>query len=68
MGEKGISRGILRDQAARKTLQYIFFWTLAFGLVAHGYRYFNANFNYDSLIWLYEPNAQVSMVELHPIC
>lgn len=62
MGEKGISRGILRDQAARKTLQYIFFWTLAFGLVAHGYRYFNANFNYDSLIWLYEPNAQISMV------
>lgn len=61
MGEKNAPRSILRDQAARETLKYVFFWTLAFGLVAHGYRYFNANFNHDSLSCVYEASGN-SMV------
>lgn len=57
MGEKNAPRSILRDQAARETLKQVFFWTLAFGLVAHGYRYFNANFNHDSLSCVYEASG-----------
>ena len=58
MGEKSAPRSILRDQTAWETLKHVFFWTLAFGLVAHGYRYFNANFNHDSLSCIYESNMR----------
>ncbi|MGM9603776.1 MAG: glucosyltransferase domain-containing protein [Faecousia sp.] len=38
----------------RQKLKFIFFWVFAFGLVAHGFCYFNGNFSHDSLCSIYE--------------
>lgn len=42
-------------------LKYIFLWVFAFGLVAHGFCYFNGNFSHDSLFCLYEPDPEVNI-------
>ena len=45
----------LRSGPELERLKYIFLWVFAFGLVAHGYCYFNGNFSHDSLNAIYEP-------------
>ena len=45
----------LRPGVDLKRLKFIFLWVFAFGLVAHGFCYFNGNFSHDSLRSIYEP-------------
>lgn len=45
----------LRPGVDLKKLKFIFLWVFAFGLVAHGFCYFNGNFSHDSLRSIYEP-------------
>ena len=44
----------LRENIELKRLKTIFFCVFTFGLVAHGYSFFNGNFSHDSLFDLYE--------------
>ena len=44
----------LRPGVDLKRLKFIFLWVFAFGLVAHGFCYFNGNFSHDSLFSIYE--------------
>ncbi|MGM9603775.1 MAG: glucosyltransferase domain-containing protein [Faecousia sp.] len=51
----------VRSGVNRQKLKFIFFWVFAFGLVAHGFRYFNGNFNHDSLYSIYESSPDVNI-------
>ena len=44
----------LEENIELKKLRMIFFCVFTFGLVAHGYSFFNGNFSHDSLFDLYE--------------
>ena len=44
-----------------KRLKFIFLWVFAFGLVAHGYCYFNGNFSHDSLFSIYEESPDINI-------
>ena len=53
----------LEENIDLKRLKTVFFCVFAFGLVAHGYCYFNGNFSHDSLFDLYElsPEPMISV-------
>lgn len=44
----------LKETVDWQKLKFITLWVFAFGLLAHGYCYFNANFSHDSLYSIYE--------------
>lgn len=48
----------IEDKVDLKRLKIIFFSVFTFGLVAHGYSYFNGNFSHDSLFDLYEASPE----------
>lgn len=43
----------------KRLLKLVLFWVFALGLTAHGYRFFNANFNHDSMQSLYEQSPEL---------
>lgn len=53
----------LRQSIDWQKLKFIAFCVFCFGLVAHGYCYFNANFSHDSLYSLYEerPDMMIAL-------
>ncbi len=53
----------LEENIELKRLKTIFFSVFTFGLVAHGFRFFNGNFSHDSLFDLYEksPDLMISV-------
>ena len=53
-GEMMTFLSYLRENIELKRLKTIFFCVFTFGLVAHGYSFFNGNFSHDSLFDLYE--------------
>ena len=51
----------LRPGVDLKRLKFIFLWVFAFGLVAHGFCYFNGNFSHDSLFSIYEESPDINI-------
>ena len=51
----------LRPGVDLKKLTFIFLWVFAFGLVAHGFCYFNGNFSHDSLFSIYEESPDINI-------
>lgn len=51
----------LRNRLDLQKLKFIFFCVFSFGLVAHGFCYFNGNFSHDSLFSIYEESPDVNI-------
>lgn len=50
-----------RSRVDLQKLKFIFLWVFSFGLVAHGFCYFNADFSHDSLFSIYEETPEISI-------